>query len=269
MAKKTVVFLFAFSIFFSALTPNLFGQKAKEIIPQIVIPAISILGRKPKAKDYNKPPDMNEFREPVEGEFVAKPVFIYATTDSQRCQAIDLWLSSVRYEASRSTEYGASRSSYLWNNGVLDMAKVNADQLPKFGTASFRSIFGKGLNEFSEKEMKEVAKRLDQCSHQMWVTGTLQNWFENPATLQNWIVGFNNIENDIKKERVAEKKRLYDELYRLETAKTGYAVAELLKESSALRLHASFLNNGSIDWCAPDNGHVIVGAIFKGDGMMN
>lgn len=223
-----------------------------------------ILGNK-KPKDFNKPPDLREFQQPVNGEFKANTMFFEARSDDERCQSIDLWLSSVRYEASQSPSYRNRKNSYLWNNDVLKMESVNSREIPKFGTPAFRNIFGKGLNELSEKDFKHVSKFLEKCSHQRWVANTLERWFTYPAQMQDWVVQFGKMEEVVKQEKIEAEKRLYRERYQAESRRIGYSVAELIKETDNYRLHAAFWNNGNTEWCSQEDRQAIVSLIHKVD----
>ncbi len=218
------------------------------------------IGRKDNKQ--NKPPDRNEFQLPSNGSFKADPTFFSARSDDERCNAIDLWLSSIRYEASQSRKYKSNR--YYWANGELDMNRVEFVDVLQFSVPAFKDIFGKSLPEFSEKETKEVAKSLDKCSYQPWVEAYLENLFKNRAVLQQWATAFEGMEQAYQNEKLAQERQLYRERYREESKRTGYSVGELIKETELYRLHAAFLGDYE-NWCAPRDGRAIVSLIFKAD----
>lgn len=222
---------------------------------------IKIHGRDRKTKDYNKPPDRNEFQLPTNGEYKAKPMYFAARNDDERCQAIDLWLSSIRYEASQASYSRRSQRS----TDEIDMQRVNERQIRRYATTFFRNIFGKGLPELSEKEMEKVGKSLDKCSHQYWVLGALENPFRYPVRMRDWIADFNKIEDSIKDEKLRAQQAAYREQYRAEARRTGYNVAELLTESGSFNLHAAFLNDGYTDWCSAAERQAVTALILNLD----
>ena len=249
-----------FRIFALAVTFAIIFTVASPINLTAQIFGIPGLGQ-PKRKDFNKLPDAKEFQQPTNGEYKANPTFFVARSDDERCNAIDLWLSSVRFEASQSSSYKNAR--YYWKDGVLDMDKVNSAQITKFATPAFRNIFGKGLPELSEKEVKQVSKSLNKCSHQRWAFYYLEQPFTYPVQLQGWMTQFDKMEETANREKIAAQKRQYRERYQKEARETGYNVAELLKETDSYSLHAAFLNDGYTDWCSPTEKQAIVGVIFK------
>lgn len=222
---------------------------------------ITIPGLSKKPKDFNKPADKNEFQLPVNGEYKANPTFFAARSDDERCQAIDLWLSSIRYEASQSS-YGRR---YQRGSDEIDMQRIDIRQIQRFATTFFRNIFGKSLSEFSENEVEKVAKSLDKCSHQRWVSSKLESGFRFPAQMRDWIANFDEIEQSNSKEKLAVQKQLYRERYQKEARERGFNVAELLKETELFNLHAAFLNDGNTDWCLPSERQAVVGLIFNID----
>jgi hypothetical protein len=220
-----------------------------------------ILGRKPKVKDYNQAPDKNEFQLPTNGEYKANPTFFAARNDNERCQAIDLWLSSIRYEASQASY----NRRYQRNNDDIDMERVNKRQIQRYATTFFRNIFGKGLSELSEKEMEKVAKSLDKCSHQRWVLGTLENPFRYPVQMRDWVADFNKIEDSIKDEKLKAQQEAYREHFQTEARRTGYNVAELLTDGGSFQLHTAFLNDGRTNWCSPTERQAVTALILNVD----
>lgn len=221
---------------------------------------IRIHGRDRKSKDYNKPPDRNEFQLPTNGEYKANPMFFAARNDDERCQAIDLWLSSIRYQASQASYYRRNQSI-----DEIDMQRVNAHQIQRYATTHFRNIFGKGLSELSEKEMEKVGKSLDKCSHQYWVFGALETPFRYPIKMRDWIADFNKIEDSIRDEKLKAQQAAYREHYQAEARRTGYNVAELLTQSGSFNLHAAFLNGGYTDWCSPAERQAVTALILNVD----
>jgi len=220
-----------------------------------------ILGRKPKVKDYNQAPDKNEFQPPTNGEYKANPTFFAARNDNERCQAIDLWLSSIRYEASQSRY----NRRYQRNNDDIDMERVDKRQIQRYATTFFRNIFGKGLSELSEKEMEKVAKSLDKCSHQRWVLGALENPFRYPVRMRDWVADFNKIEDSIKDEKLKAQQEAYREHYQTEARRTGYNAAELLTDGGSFQLHTAFLNDGHTNWCSPTERQAVTALILNVD----
>lgn len=217
------------------------------------------MGRKPK--DYNKPPDKNEFQLPTNGEYKASPTFFAARTDAERCQAIDLWLSSIRYEVSQAGYNRRSRRS----DDEIDMRRVNARQIQRYATTFFRNIFGKGLAELSEKEMEKIGKSLDKCSHQYWVLAALENPFRYPVQMRDWIADFNKIEDSIRDEKLRAQREAEREHYQTEARRTGYNVGELLADRGLFQLHAAFLNDGYTDWCSPNERQAVTALILNID----
>jgi hypothetical protein len=217
------------------------------------------IGKKPK--DFNKPPDTNEFQKPTNGEFKANPLFFAAKDDKERCQAIDLWLSSVRYEVNQAY----ARSTYYRQNTEFDMEKVNGNEIPQFATPGFRNIFGKALPELSEKETKQIGKFLDKCTTQRWVAIHLEPLFKSPYPSQmgEWFRNFANYESALQQAKVEAEKENYRRKYQNTVSSSGYPVAELLKETESYRLHTSFLSNGSVEWCSANGNQAVVGLIFK------
>lgn len=222
---------------------------------------INIPGLNKKPKDYNKPPDKNEFQLPTNGEYKANPTFFAARTDDERCQAIDLWLSSIRYEASQSSY---SRR-YQRNSDEIDMQRVGKEQIQRYATTFFRNIFGKGLSELSENEMGKVGKSLDKCSHQYWVLGTLENPFRYPSQMRDWIADFNKIEDSIKDEKSKAQQDAVREQYQTEARRTGYNVGELLTDTGSFQLHAAFLNDGYTNWCSLNERQAVTALIHNVD----
>ena len=204
-----------------------------------------------------KPPDGREFQQPINGEFKATPTFFAAGSGDERCNAIDLWLSSIRYEASRSRTYGRRLRE-------LDMEQVNDSDLASFAAPAFRSVFGKTLHELTEKDAKEVAKALDKCSYQPWVETRLEPLFKEPGRLGDWAAESRRVEAAIASEKLASERRVRAERYRAEAGRMGYSVGEPLKETGLYRLHAAYLGQQE-DWCSPKDKRVILSQIFKVD----
>ncbi|MBK8464864.1 MAG: hypothetical protein IPL32_03455 [Chloracidobacterium sp.] len=224
---------------------------------------ITIRGLPKKTKDFNKPPDIREFQPPTNGEYRANPTFFATRNDDERCQAIDLWLSSIRHIASQSASY--SGAYYRRNGEELDMARVNVQDVQNFATVYFRNILGKSLPEMSEDDMEKVGRALDKCSHQRWVVGSLENPFRYPVQMRNWIAKFEEIEQSIKKEKLDAQREIYREQDQKLAQETGYPIAELLKGTNAFRLHAAFLNNGYTDWCSPTERQAVTALIHNVD----
>jgi len=211
-----------------------------------------------------KPPDRREFQLPTDGEFRAAPTFFAARSGDERCNAIDLWLSSIRYEASRSRVYGNRLNRNFRTDGELDMSQVNDRDLAPFAAPAFRGVFGKELRELTEKDAKEVAKALDKCSYQPWVETHLEPLFEEPGRLSGWAAEFGRVEAAIASEKLASERRMRAERYRAESRRMGYSVGEPLKETGLYRLYAAYLGEQE-DWCSPMDKRAIVSQIFKAD----
>ncbi|MGC2237394.1 MAG: hypothetical protein WA584_14620 [Pyrinomonadaceae bacterium] len=143
------------------------------------------------------------------------------------------------------------------------MDRIGGQEIQNFATPSFRNIFGKGLSEFSDKDFKKVAKSLNKCSHQRWVTHALEEPFNKPAQMQAWILSFEKMEESVRKAKLEEEKKLYRERYQREVQRTGYNAAELLKETNSFRLHAAFLNNGYGEWCSSSDRQAYVALILN------
>lgn len=211
-----------------------------------------------------KPPDKREFQQPTDGEFKASPTFFAARSGDERCNAIDLWLSSIRYEASRSRMYGNRINRNPWADGELDMSQVDERDLAPFAAPAFRGVFGKALHELTEKDAKEVAKALDKCSYQPWVEARLEPLFKEPGQLTGWVAEFRRVEAAIASAKLASERRLRAESYRAESRRMGYSVGEPLKETGLYRLYAAYLG-AQEDWCSPKDKRALVSQIFKAD----
>lgn len=223
---------------------------------------VGVHGRRPKPKDFNKPPDPKEFQPPTAGRYAADPPFFAARNDGERCAAIDLWLSSVRHEATQSATHGVR-----WRRASVaevEMERVNARSVKWLATTHFRAVFGKGLPELSEKDAERVAKSLEKCTHQRWAAETLEAAFRDPAQLRDWAGHFAEMEASIKAEQLEAQKQLYRERYRDAARARGYGVAELLKEGAGYSLHASFLHDGRAEWCSPARRQAVVSLLLQG-----
>jgi hypothetical protein len=253
LAHYTILFSILTIAFFSAISIEVSGQRRPAMIE------LGDLFKKPK--DFNKPADPNEFQKPTNGEFKANPLFFAAKDDKEKCQAIDLWLSSVRYEVNQAY----ARSSYYRQNTEFDMERVNGNEIPQFATPSFRNIFGKALPELSEKETKQIAKFLDKCTTQRWVAVHLEPLFKSPYPRQmgEWFRNFANYEAALRQAKIEAEKENYRRKYQNTVSNSGYPVAELLKETDSYRLHTSFLNGGNTEWCSANGNQAVVGLIFK------
>jgi hypothetical protein len=208
-------------------------------------------------KNPQQPTTQRDFQQPADGEFKANPTFFAARSNDDRCKAIQIWLTSIRYEAKEARRYRAASGS-----GEVDMMGVYVDDIRKYGIAAFRNVFGKSFAELSKDEIKDIEKSLKKCSSDRWVEVALAQRLQIDA--RYWIADFDKVEQAARQAKAARDRRTYIERSREEARRTGYSIGELLKETELYRLHASVLSNYA-DWCSPQDGRAFVSLIFKAD----
>lgn len=202
-------------------------------------------------KNYNKEPDRNEMQEPVNGKFKANPTFFAANSKNERCNAIDLWISSIRYEAMNSELYSNRR-----RNINFDMSMVSPRDIQKFAVSSFEDIFGVALARLSDRDVGEVANNLKNCSYQRWVEYNLENVFRNPHMIARWKSDFYRIE----KERIEEKRQ---RAFRRAEYELGYPIDELLLETRNFDVYTTIPNERYGEWCSSETGKALISLLFK------
>jgi hypothetical protein len=112
-----------------------------------------------------------------EKEWVAAPTFFAARSDTERCAAIEVWLSSIREEGTRT--HG-------------DLNQIQVQVIRRMAVPAFRGVFGKTFAEMSKGEKKQVAGALKKCSKELWVEWALAHPFRLPegGDAKGWIEMF-------------------------------------------------------------------------------
>jgi hypothetical protein len=115
-----------------------------------------------------------------DNEFIARPTFFAARTGEERCNAIKLWLSSIKF---------------ILNRESNEMAGVRIQQIEKASVPASRGIFGKSYSTISKNELKTVVSALKECSVESWVTPLIQSLVNDREMLAGMSQEFENDED--------------------------------------------------------------------------
>jgi hypothetical protein len=200
---------------------------------------------------------------PTRKEFKASPSFLAARNNEQRCNAIEVWVSSMRYEFEQPRYVGDRVHS-----GEVDLNRLNNRQLFALGTPAFGAVFGRRLPELTPDQLQTIGKSLSKCSEKHYVPSNLVMLFDSPQALEPWIANFDSWERSLRDIRLAVLRAADLEQnmsrYQTELKRTGIPAAELIKDSSLYRLNGNLTRRGS-DWCDFSNHQALVSLVFKAD----
>src|SRR6266436_210218 len=114
-----------------------------------------------------------------DNEFVARPTFFAARTSEERCNAIKLWLSSIKFVLGRESS---------------QMADVDIARLKKASVPGFRGVFGESYSTISKNELKAIVAAPKECSTESWVMPLIQRLVSDRENLAGMAQEFENDE---------------------------------------------------------------------------
>jgi hypothetical protein len=93
--------------------------------------------------------------------WIASPTYFAASSKRDRCKAIEVWLTSIREQAQ--------------GPGVADVEKslmeTSVEYIWGYAAPAFVPVMGREYSGLTEKERKQIAKDLPDCSKARWVKG--------------------------------------------------------------------------------------------------
>ena len=199
----------------------------------------------------------------TESDWVASPTFFAARSDSQRCAAIEVWLSSIR-------EGGG---------GAARMNEMQSQNINRLAVPAFRGVFGKPFAEVSDDERKQIGKFLKKCSSELWVREMFAHAFTVPAeypaakSLARTFERY-DVPGQVAPRRQGRMQKLPDPCALNPPSSPSprnrpYATGELLLETSLFQLYGEQSYPGQC-WCSNDTvqygmGDASLSMVFKAD----
>src|ERR1043166_2138427 len=197
-----------------------------------------------------------------DNEFIARPTFFSARTSEERCNAIKLWLSSIKF---------------ILNREANEMAGVRIQQIEKASVPAFRGIFGKSYSTISKNELKIVVAALKECSVESWITPLTQSLVNDREMLAGMSQEFENDEDHalrdyltrlrMKKERDEEGQRkaisCHNTSVKNQTPEERtYELGDLLLETDLYQLYGRLGVEGDC-WCGGTFGQGVNAVLWK------
>lgn len=168
----------------------------------------------------------------------ANPTYFAAGSKRDRCKAMEVWITSIREQAQGVNVPDVDKA--LWNTSV--------EYIWRYAVPAFVPVMGKEYSALTEKERKQIAKDLPDCSKADWVKG-LAHPFGKPTDQGDGLALTREFERFAKSSRKVVVQDSRDSrmsyLTRNRLVAYGIETAELLGKTDRYSLYLRSCNDAS------------------------